>query len=425
MGPGKQHWLRLEPARREGDSNAPRKRVESPTLNSAYRIQALSGNQGMGALVQRKYVQRHHSSEDPALTSIAAIARKSAEQAVEQRASLLDDVDKTAEDVLEWALNRRRVPIQRAVGIEKGIKNYAKAVTKGLGKQQSLRRNDVKNLLETQVETLLTKHKVPPPKRFDVVALRDANGKFHPGDWLVEIGEARLPDPSSPDEAKYAATTAFHEARHVEQWFSIARCAGLLMTKKEQPSDLFYNLKMLVPIEILNLAINAGQFDKESKRKWARGMLSANLPGEYPSLEIHRDIVDYKAHQDRSRKWLDSVNRDIRTFEAYQQDPSTDKLPFSVDHWQLSEGKKRVKEVWEKLEGGGATKTRRRGIDISSLQEATNKYLEVYQQELVAESTAAVEYHKAGLEKYRNLPDESDALRVQDLVREQLELKPE
>jgi hypothetical protein len=95
-------------------------------------------------------------------------------------------------------------------------------------------------LLRPLIDQSLVASKVPPPKDYPVTAIA-AGGQWNAEDWKLEITD-RLGSMTA-DEETYArlAATLYHEARHCEQDFLVAR---LMITQGKSPEAVVARTRM-------------------------------------------------------------------------------------------------------------------------------------------------------------------------------------
>jgi hypothetical protein len=83
------------------------------------------------------------------------------------------------------------------------------------------------------------------PCRLDLQSLGDDAGKFIPNEWQLLFNRATFEKPTiDKTEAAEIADTVYHEARHAEQFFQVAR----LMAGKMKPAEIA--AKTAIPIQI-------------------------------------------------------------------------------------------------------------------------------------------------------------------------------
>ncbi|HMA33321.1 MAG TPA: hypothetical protein VKY74_02480 [Chloroflexia bacterium] len=388
-------------------------------------------------------IQRHALSEDQDLAEVVQGAHlPSGALTADPAADTVPGATPSEEDP---PIPVARMAVQREVGLakKKARAAFVKGVQQGVG--TTTPRDTFRTLMETQVNTQLAAHRVPPTP----VELADLEpgerGNFHSKDWKIKLNRLRLPDPVPQDTAYDMASTAYHEARHAEQWFSIGRHVLTLLQKSGRPAvegSLYLSLGEKLNRGVVQQVVQLNKgFDKKAKQQWAEnlytGMLKPRDPhdpnqeGRYTDHFIKVEVTDKQAIQQRMAI-VGQQNQDYLTADAH---PEAGIYPLAVAGWDPTHSAL-VAGAWQPIDTHCQTQ-----YGTASNQEVSDAiqnllahdpalgklvqtYLATYKAGLKAEVNRVNSDAAQRIGAYRGLVNEADAFQVQDKIRLKLGLAP-
>jgi hypothetical protein len=416
-------------------------------------------------------VQRHAIEQDPDYTQATheteVPSTSTSEKSHEDEGTLPVQRAIVAEQRVEGARNGEHRYIQRngfapvGIGKKKTIKKYVEAVGKGLSGDTVPRQQFLDSTIKPAVIAALEKHKVPNAPIEIAPASRLSNpnntAEYAHSEHNIKIADDPkvVPSTLSRDQAMNLAAMVYHEARHAEQWFSLARRIAFLQGITD-PNELLKHI--FLPGAILTKAValgKEGDFDKKAKREWAAKM-HAEIIGTGQSSNVSGATIGQPRNewleaqsapgevQKKGAALVDQINVLAKADEStYPKDAKT--VPLPTDFWSTP-GAQKVAAVWQPCLNALQTHgpdmlgkpfnaaTPQEKIDLFNILPSivpTTKgvlktYLDTYRTELVSEAKSwdsQAEMKKAHA-RYKSLADESEAWAIQEHVLSKLkELK--
>jgi hypothetical protein len=266
------------------------------------------------------------------------------------------------------------------------------------------------------------------------------NGQFDFTTWTIDINEKLVKqDEVTDDELSDVADTMYHEARHAEQWFRIAR--WLAGTKKKKAAEIA--AEMAIPDDIAKKAVAAGlkESGKVAKKLMGKDAIAEEKKMLAEAEAWHKNIYGTggtarnatlnaldptgtayetakKAHDD---KYLDAVDKNQKAEQAFLE---------AKDNFDVIDGEDSalVTEYQAKVAAGTAGATDIFVVMAKQIQlqlaealkddafakweEAWNE-MDALQKNLDTATLAAIAAH----EKYKALVEEADAWALGDRVK--------
>jgi hypothetical protein len=205
-----------------------------------------------------------------------------------------------------------------ATGIakQKAIGRYTRKVGNVFNKWKKLKPEGRANEIGKHVNAELKKADSYPCD----ITLKDlgtTSGEFNFQTWALDLGEAALSN-NDPTEAEMAdmADTVYHEARHSEQWYRIARVrAGEGKTADEIASGLFIPAKVAKKAAKNPLKPSSGMFTTKKGRErqqakiaegkdWEKSIYGAGATHRNEVLgDIQNRYAEYKALPEEKDAW--------------------------------------------------------------------------------------------------------------------------
>jgi hypothetical protein len=329
------------------------------------------------------------------------------------------------------------VPIQRAVGIakEKSQKAYVKAIKQG-AVGDNIPRATLITLLETQANAQLQKHRVSWTP-FQVGALGGSTkGRFQPLPWQITLDDELVKPVNTQAEAYEASTTAYHEARHAEQWFSIVRHAQLQLDKKlRTKSNISSALAATVKGSIIDdvMQVTKG-FDKKEKKDWAQSMYGHSIiasPMSQAIKQVNPLLAQIHLNLNTADAQLTLIVGQMGIFDTVHKDRTQlGQYPLATAGWDGTRAGLAT-AAWQAClhyyttnmgaptQPGDCMNAGYGNFD-PTLKGLQNTYLQVYGTQLGQEGLAAVNARQMAFQAYQNQVDEADAFALQDNIRQKL-----
>jgi hypothetical protein len=138
--------------------------------------------------------------------------------------------------------------------------------------------------------------------------------------WYVELGDSPysmdVADNATPDQQAWQVQAVYHEARHAEQWYRMARERAGLGATAEQIVTVTH-----IPLHIAQWAVSdpimqcdASQYEAE---EWYESVYGAGRPHRHETLsDVHAHYQDYRNLPEEHDAW---ATGDAVTHEYHQQ----------------------------------------------------------------------------------------------------------
>lgn len=329
------------------------------------------------------------------------------------------------------------VPIQRAVGIakEKSQKAYVKAIKQG-AVGNNIPRATLLTLLETEANAQLQKHRVSWTP-FQVGALGGSTkGRFQPLSWQITLDDELVKPTNTQAEAYEASTTAYHEARHAEQWFSIVRHAQLQLDKKfRTKSNISSALAATVKGNIIDdvMQVTKG-FDKKEKKDWAQSMYGHSIiasPMSQAIKQVNPLLAQIHLNLNNADAQLTLIVGQMGIYDTVRNDRTQlGQYPLATAGWDGTRAGLAT-AAWQAClnyyttnmgaptQPGDCMNAGYGNVD-PTLKGLQNTYLQVYAAQVGQEGQAAVNARQLAFAAYQNQVDEADAFALQDSIRQKL-----
>lgn len=234
-------------------------------------------------------------------------------------------------------------------------------------------------------------------------------GTFSSQEWTMKINLNRLSKKVwSVNDAKELAVTIYHELRHAEQWFLMARYAATQF-KKLDANGLSAMLQgsTLVPDSGMNL--NAVQAAMKLKTK--KGSKAYKLGKELYTKEFTTGEGDGGVFGELSMEHLETIMANDRASVRFRQ---------VRDEIRAYNSAKPVEPSLEVVGDMDVDPKAARVIALHKSHPDSQPYYDAYQEYLLFKSFACIEATIEAHEHYVMLPMESDAHSVETRLRDQL-----
>lgn len=273
---------------------------------------------------------------------------------------------------------------------DKPTKSYVKAITKSKAGWDAMSQMQRMQSLLDPANAQLAKVGVPPVTGLldPLGRMTDAdNAAFLRGNWQVEFNPTYLGPGLSDEDFGRIANVAYHECRHAEQTFRVAR---KLAAEGVQPDQIA--LRLSIPKAVAKAASEDPLSQKKSKAEWAEADAWQLNIDKGDETESRADMVN--AMKDKAMTDYGRARSLYRTYERLAAD----------DPAMPQEARKKFKDQLQAP--GGKENT-----------EATRARLQ-------AEYVKARELAKQKYLFYANMPVEADAWKTGGLIQKRLGLDP-
>ncbi len=415
------------------------------STQSVIKLQQRVGNRVVSRLVESRAIARHGAPEDEPLQALHDPSLQRHGTPEDEPLEALHDRS-SAGNVLRVVDQKtgavQRLVIQRAdTGIAKGkaLGKYIQSISKLKPKWKGLDANGRAAELGKAANARLKDADVQPCAINVKAFSGGTNGQFDFTTWTIDINQKLVSkDEVSDAELSDVADTMYHEARHAEQWFRIAR--WLAGTKKKTAAEIAAS--MAIPEAVAKKAAAKGL--KESSKTARKFMGKAAIAEEAKMLTEaeawHKNI--YGSGGSERNATLDNLDPTGTAYQTAKKDYDDNYVTALKTNQDAEKKYLDTNEAWEKKQvdwdkalqayrdavgnGGGLSElmvTKALEIQVAILEAAKDKAFEEWEKafEVVdrLEKTLdqATKDAIAAHAKYKALVEEADAWALGDRVK--------